>query len=331
MKNILQNKKFAVAILIAAILVSSFIGISKKPQVEAPEGSVALDESLSTAAFSQYIIDDAGILSDKTEESLALYNANWDKRLGAIMAVVTLDKADDAEEAAWDWAERLELGEDDAIVLIAEKTKDYKVVASGGFYDFFDELSPGFVDSCMYEGVQSGDYDFAMIALFTYVHGELCNAGYYSNGQSGDNGSAVVGIIVVLLLCFFLFMMIDRMRYRRYRRRVNRGVVIVRPYYPIFWGRPRYRRPPPPPRPPHNPGPRPPMGGGSRPSGGAFRSKPTQHSGGSFRSGSFGGGSRGGSFGGHSGSFGGGRGGGFGGHSGSFGGGRGGGFGGGRR
>lgn len=322
MKNIFQNKKIAVAVLIAAILLSSVIGIAKKPQVETPEGSVALDESLNTAAFSQYIIDDAGLLSAKTEESLALYNANWDKKLGAIMAVVTLDSAADAEDAAWDWAERLELGEDDAIVVMVKDTRDYKVVASGGFYDFFDELSPGFVDSCMYEGVQSGDYDFAMIALFTYVHGELCNAGYYSNAQS-DDGSAVFGIIAVLLLCFLLFMLIDRMRYRRYQRRVNRGVVIVRPYYPIFWGRPRYRRPPPPPRPPHSGGPRPPMGG-SRPSGGAFRSKPTQHSsfggsrpsGGSFRSGSFGGGSRGGSFGGggRSGGFGGGsRGGGFGG------------------
>ena len=320
MNKLFQKKSFAVAVLVLAILVSSAVGLSKKPKVETPQGSVALDESLNTAAFSQYIVDDAKILSDKTEKSIALYNANWDKRLGAIMAVVTLNKADSAEDAAWEWAEKLELGEDDAILVIVEKTKDYKVVASGGFYDFFADLSASFVDSCMYEGVQKGDYDLAATALFTYVHGELCNAGYYGSGQGGDSGSAVFGIIAVLLLCFFLFMLIDRMRYRRYQRRVNRGVVIVRPYYPIFWGRSRYRRPVSPPRPPRRGGPRPPMGG-SHSSGGAFRSKPTtthhsnfsSHSG-SPRSGSFGGGSRGGSFGGgHSGSFGGGRGGGFGG------------------
>ena len=310
MKKLLQNKTFAILVLALAVIASAIIGLAKKPAVEAPEGSVELDKSLNTVSFYQYIIDEAELLSDETEAAIALYNANWDEEIGAIMAVVTVETADSAEDAAWDWAETLELAEDDAILVIVGDSGDYSVVASGGFYDFFDNLSPGFVDSCMYEGVQKGDYDLAATALFTYVHGELSNAGYLSDDFSDDMVAAFFGLILVLLICFILFVVIDRMRYRRYQRCVRRGVVFVHPYYPIFWGRPHYHRPPPPPRPPHGGGPRPPMGGGRPSGGGAFRS-----GGSAPRSGSFGGGSRGGGFGGsHGGSFGGGsRGGGFGG------------------
>ena len=136
--------------------------------------------------------------------------------------------------------------------------------------------------------------------------------------------SMVTGVAVLLVALFVLWMVLDAMRYRRYRRRYmlpGMGIPTV-PYYPVFWGRPRRRRPPPPPRPPRRPPSPPPRGGGRPPQPPRGGGRPPQPPRGGFGGGGGRGGFGGGSFGG-----GGGRG-GFGG--GSFGGGGGrGGFGGG--
>ena len=147
-----EKKGVAVTVLVLAIVLSSIWGISKKPAVTVPEGGRPLDESLSTESFAPYMIDKAGILSNGTEKAVNLYNANWDGMVGAIIAVVTDKNMDDLEDVAYAWAEELRLGEDDAILVIDAGTKTYRLVASGGFYDFFSSLSPGFVDSYLYGG-----------------------------------------------------------------------------------------------------------------------------------------------------------------------------------
>lgn len=337
--KLLKSKAFAIAVMAAAILLSSVYGLSKRPEVEVVEGGVKLDESLSTTSFAPYVVDGADLLAGKTEKAVSLYNANWDKMAGSIMAVVTVEStASGAEDAAWDWAERLQLGEDDAILLVDAGDGTYSVVASGLFYDRLSAQSPSFVDTCMYDGVQGGDYDAAVLSLFAQVH-PLFSAAHQQ--PAGGSVGGVVAILVLLVVMVVLFSVMDGIRYSSwYGRYGAMGVppVVYRPI--LWWHRPgtgwyrrrydRYRNPRrhDDHRPPGGPGgfgggPRPPMGGGARPP----RSNPP-------RSGSFGGG-RGGGFGGGSsggfgGSFGGGRGGGFGGGSrgGSFGGGRGGGFGG---
>ena len=319
-----QKRGVAIVVLILAIVASSAWGLHKAPAVSTPEGGEKLDPSLSTAAFTQYVRDDAGVLSDKTEEAIGLYNANWDKMFGSIMAVVTTESANDIENAAYDYAIEMQLAENDAILVIAKQQQDYYLLASGNFYDLLSGLSQSFVASCMESGVQKSDYDAAVL------------------------------FIMLLVLLFLIWIWLDRMRYNRYRRRYmmpGMGVPTVM-YHPIFWG----RRPPRGPRPPRSGGPRPPQGGprppysgGSsggnrrppqpprRPSGGSgnsFGGFGSSGRGGGFGSGNFGGfggSSRGGGFGGGGsfGGFGGSRGGGFGGgRSGGFGGGRGGGFGG---
>ena len=366
--KILKSKPFAIMVMILAIVLASFYGLSSKPSVETPAGGVALNESLPTAYYESYIVDEAKVLSSKTEKSLAIYNANWDNMAGRIMAVVTVKYADNTEDAAWDWAEALELGADDAILLFNVKEKECMVVASGSFYDDFSRQSVSFVDSLTYESVQRGDFDAAALDLFAQVH--LFHE-QYSYSYQEVNGVAVVAIILFVVFLIAICTMIDSVRYSRWNARYGTMATPPVVYRPVLWwhrpGSGWYRRRRMPHHPPHHGGPRPPVGGGPRPPmGGGPRppvsggprppvggSRPAgrppvsggpRPSGGSRpSSGSFGGGSRGGSFGsGHSGSFGGGsRGGSFGGSSrgGSFGGGsrgggggsRGGGFGGGRR
>ena len=327
-----QKRGVAIAVLILAIVASSAWGLHKAPAVSTPEGGEKLDPSLSAAAFTQYVRDDAGVLSDKTEEAIGLYNANWDKMFGSIMAVVTTDSESDMENAAYDCAMEMELGENDAVLLIAKQQRDYYLLASGDFYDLLSGLSQSFVASCMADNVQKGDYDAAVCSLCAALHVELSQQ-YQQSEAALDEAANGVMFIMILIIFFVLWIMLDGMRYRRYRRRYmmpGMGVPTVM-YHPIFWGR----------RPPRSGGPRPPQGGSSggnrrppqqprRPSGssgssfGGFGSSGRGGSFGSGNFGGFGGSSRGGGFGG-----GGSRGGGFGGgRSGGFGGGRGGGFGG---
>ena len=68
-----QKRGVAIAVLILAIIASGAWGLHKAPTVSTPEGGEKLDPSLSTAAFTQYVRDDAGVLSDKTEEAIGLY------------------------------------------------------------------------------------------------------------------------------------------------------------------------------------------------------------------------------------------------------------------
>lgn len=342
-----QKRGVAIVVLILAIVASSAWGLHKAPAVSTPEGGEKLDPSLSTAAFTQYVRDEADILSDKTEEAVGLYNANWDKMFGSIMAVVTTESANDIENAAYDYAIEMQLAENDAILVIAKQQQDYYLLASGDFYDLLSGLSQSFVASCMADGVQKGDYDAAVRSLCAALHVELSQQ-YQQSEAALDEAANGVMFIMILIIFFVLWIMLDGMRYRRYRRRYmmpGMGVPTVM-YHPIFWG----RRPPRGPRPPRSGGPRPPQGGrGSssgnrrppqqprRPSGGSgnsFGGFGSSGRGGGFGSGNFGGfggSSRGGGFGGGGsfGGFGGSRGGGFGGgRSGGFGGGRGGGFGG---
>lgn len=344
--KLLKNRAVAIIVLIAAIALSSLYGLSKRPAVAIPEGGAALNTNLSTAYVDKYIVDEAHALSGSARNTINLYNANWDQLAGSILAVVSVRSVGgDIEDAAWDWAGQLQLGEDDAILLLDTGAQDYRLIASGRFYDRLAAQSSSFVDACMVEYVQKGDYSGGVVNLLGQLH--LLIAPAYTEDAFFSGGLAVFGvitavvpIIVLLVVLIVLFNLIDGIRYSSWYGRY--GTMMAPPvvYRPIlWWHRPgsrwfrRRRTPPPPrgpgggfgPRPPMGGGPRPPMGGGPRPPvgrppiGGGPRPTPP-------RSGSFGGGSRGGGFGsGSSGSFGGGS------RSGSFGGGRSGGFGGGSR
>lgn len=354
--KILKNRGFAVLVLVAAIVLSSLYGLSKKPEVEAPEGAVPLDTNLSTSYYEDYIVDEARVLSAKAEKSLSLYNANWDKKLvGGIMAVVTVsDAGGNIEDAAWDWGKSLGLTESDTVLLLDTGTQTGYVAAGGYFYDYLSAQSEGFTDAALAEGLKNGDYGEAALTLFGEVHLLFGSAGSAAGSTGNGVFSLIVSLIPVLVLVvvlLVLFNLMDGIRYSGWYGRYGTMPVPPVVYRPIFWWhRPgsrwyqRRRTPPPPPPPPMGGprGPRPPMGGGPRPprsprppmSGGPRPPRPPVSGG--PRSGGFGGGSRGGGFGSgpRSGGFGGGsRGGGFGSgpRSGGFGGGsRGGGFGGGR-
>ena len=353
----LQKTWFAWLLTALMIVAAVGIGQAKGRQPEPlSTGSTALDRSLSTQQFADYIWDEAGVLSNKNEESICLYNANWAQRYDSIIAVAAVTSVDgDIDEYAYDLGEEIELASADGILVIDVSAKD-AYLAVGPDYPMTDSEITSFMNSGLYDYVQSGKTGEGIINLFgkinsfyvnNYGLGYLDNSSPYSSG--GDAAVGVVMLVIILIAIVLVINALDRARYNTYRRQyygVLNPPVVFRPIF--FWHGPStswYRRhwqrppPPPPPRPPRGPGPgggsfgggsstgfggagnRGPRGGGTfggRPSGGG---RPGGF-GGSFGSSSFGG-SRGGGFGGsRGGGFGGGRSGGFGGGS------RGGGFGG---
>ena len=339
-------KKPAVAWAVTALMIAAAVAIGLS-QANSPGASTSpgtgLDTSLSTGAYAQWIWDESGVLSDKTEERICLYNANWVKRYDSLISVAAVNDTDGMEidDYAYDLGTQIELGSADGILVIDTGSKN-AYLAVGPDYPLTDSQISSYLTDCLYDPVQSGDYGDGVLRLFDAVNGYYVSQyglGYLDNARPGVSfGPSIFNVVVLLVLLFVIASVIDSMRYTTYRRRyygVVNPPVMFRPI--LFWHGPssmwyrrRWHQPPPPP-PPRGPGggfsgfsgPR----GGS--SGGSFSSGP-RGGGFSSRGGGFSSGSRGGGFGGFGGSRGGGfsgssRGGGF--SGGSRGGSRGGGFG----
>jgi len=340
-----QKRGVAVTVMILAILGSIVWGQYKKPA------------ALPGVKYESWVYDGAGLLSPSTEQTVARYNEAWNDAYYALCAVATVRSTQgwDLDEYTSALGERWGLGANDLLLVLIDAADGPSWYMNGGngIMSVITDAEVNRIKTALDSSVYDENWDRAALKAFDVLDavyaahnvggGENYDAVYaYDSGwqDSTSAGGILSTFLVVLFIAFVIWLIVDYIRYNRYRRRYlmpGMGVPTVR-YYPVFWGRSLYRpRPVAPPRPPnqnHRPptggfgGPRP--SGGTRPSGGSYtRPSSSRPSSGSF--GSFGGMSRGGGFGGsRGGSFGGmSRGGGFGGsRGGGFGGGRGGGFGG---
>ena len=373
--KLFQKRSVAAIVMVAAIVVGILLGQARKPDT-------SVEATTNLSGSYQYTFDTEGVISEKTMKYIDAMNASLFAQTGAQIVVDVLDTTGSTDIDVYAEKRFTSLGvgsaeRDNGILLVLALENYYKGQPVGDYYmawgSGWNSSETNNFQNIMWDEMEApfvaGDYDRAVRNTFDELVDYLADGygvtvrenyipavgssyhslgGDYSTVSTGyvapTAGSVFGKMIVLLLVLLIIWIILDNMRYKRYRRRYMRpGMGIpTRPYYPVFWGRPRRRREPRPPRRPPTPprsggNRRPPSGGGfggshRPPTGGSFGGSRRPSSGGSFRGGSFGGGSFGGGarrggFGG--GSFGGGAGrGGFGG--GSFGGGAGrGGFGGG--
>ncbi len=330
-----EKRGAALAVLVIAIVGAVFIGQSRKDSFIAKKPTALLDVQYQT-----WICDDAGLLNDQTEQLIRDYNASWNEKYYGVVAVASIGHLTgwDAEDYAASLGEAWGLGSNDMILLLV-KDGDWQVYCGDNVGYTMTDTQQNKLRQAIETTYYSDDFDSAVTAFFRqadvfYAQADLSggssnDSGWYAPATpaAASAGGTSIGGVVVLIICIFLvWMVLDAIRYSRYRRRyiVGAPVNVVRPvYYPVFWGRryapprpPRAPRPPRPPRgggprPPYG-GPRPPMGGGAprpprpnnRPSGGPRPSsprpsaprpsRPSRPSGSGFSGGGFGGGSRGG-------------------------------------
>ena len=345
--KIFQKRSVAALVMVAAIMLSCIWGQAKKPD-SSQEASTTVVGSYT------YTYDHAHVLTDAVMERIDALNTSLFAQTGAQILVVTVDTTGGTDIV--DYAQQLgnqygvgsaERNNGVVLVLALDDVTDsglkgdYGVALGEGLYDYEDELT-GILYANMETDFAAGDYSAGVATTFdayidwfssfyhvtiqeNYVPAvrETYSSGSYHTQTSGyiapALGSLVADVIIMLVVLLIVWMILDAFRWRRYRRRyMGPGMGIPpRPYYPVFWGRPRRHRPPPPP--PGRGGPRGPGGpgsfGGPPPRNGGFGGpgsrpprggRPSGGSRGGFGGGSFGGSSRGGSRGGFGGgSFGG--------------------------
>lgn len=316
--KLFQKRPVAAAVMVLAILAGVLLGQARRPD-DTSEPSTAIVGTYT------YVYDHAGVLTDKTMEHIDAMNASLFAQTGAQIMVVTVDSTGDQtlEEYAIELGNRYQVGDAErnnglVIVLALENIAqnglvgDYWEVSGNGLADYDNQLS-NIIWMYMEDDFAAGDYDAgvqktvdAYMDWFAGFYGvEIrenyipavretysTGAGYYTQNagyMAPTFGALAARLAVLLVVLLVIWMILDRIRYDRYRRRcMMPGMGIpTRRYYPVFWGRPRRRRPPPPPRPPRRP---PPSGGRG---GGGTSPRPPQppRSGGSSAGrGSFGGG-----------------------------------------
>lgn len=296
-------------------------------QIRKPDESQA--PSTAIVGTYTYVYDYAGVLTDETMAHIDAMNASLFAQTGAQLMVQTVSTTGgvDIVDYATDLGNEYGVGSrerNNGLVLVLALDDmspsgllgDYGVSGGDGLYQYGQELT-SLLYAYMEEDFAAGDYDAAVrktadayFDWFADFYGVSVRENYIP--AVGDTYSAGNGYytqntgylppapdviaaraMVMLGVLLVLWIILDGMRYSRYRRRYLRPGMGRPPvlYYPIFWGRPRRPRPPRPPR-------RPPTGGGFS-GGGSFGRGPGGSRGSFGGGGSFGrgfGGSRGGGF-----------------------------------
>lgn len=267
------NRVVGVIAVVLAIIAAVVLGQVRKEHFLSKEPTDLLE-----VEYRQWICDEAKLLSDATEQTVEQYNAAWDEKHYAVVAVATLERLNgwDAEEYAAALGKEWGLGENDMILVLVEND-DWQVYmgdyVGGVMQDYQQQKLRQAIDAPYYDG----DFDGAVTAFFrqadvfyaqvnpsqkmTSYGGDY---GWYAPVEHGKQaGGGIGGVIVLVLLIFLVWVLLDRVRYNRYRRRyVRPGIIAPVVYYPIFWGRSLYR--------PARPVAPPP------PAGGVYRSRPAQ-------------------------------------------------------
>ncbi len=308
-----RKRGVAIAVMVLAIAAAIAWGQYKKPA------------SLPKVRYETWVCDEAGLLSGTAERLIEQYNAKWDDAYYALCAVATVrsTRGWTLDDYTTTLGENWGLGSNDLLLVLIDAVDGPSWYVNGGA-GIMNELTAAEKNRIQYVldvDVYAERWDDAAEDLFDVLDSVYAaHYGGVSGGNSGGGdvsgngwqdkagvGSVIKTFLLVLLAAFVLWVVLDRLRYNRYRRRLASGTIPAVRYVPVFWGRNMYKpRPTVKPQPHNNYRPssgggggfvRPPTSGGgsaggshTRPSGSHARPS----SGGFGRMGGFGGGSRGG-------------------------------------
>ncbi len=267
--------------------------------------AVALAAALPAAAApevdtSKAVIDNAGVLSEDTEEYITGVSISLQESCGAQIGVYTTEYIGNStvEGYAYELFNAWGLGDADKdngvlLLMVPGEDKCFLMPGAGIETQLTIDMLQTIMDDDFYPNWDEGDYDAAAQETVAALGERLCriygvtldtsgSGGTDSAAAPEKNGIGFMGVLLILIAVALVIAVLSSL----FRPRRPRGFGSN-----LFWygmGRAsRPRRSPPPPPPPRRDPPRPPRGGsGFGGMGGAPRS------GGSFRSG--GGGTRGG-------------------------------------
>ena len=295
------NRVVGIIAVVLAIVAAVVLGQMRKEHFLSKSPTELLE-----VEYRQWICDEAKLLDDATVKTVEQYNAAWDEKYYAVVAVASVermlgwDETDYAAALGQKWG----LGENDMILVLVEDG-DWQVYMGDYVGAMMQDYQQQKLRQAIDEPYYDGDFDGAVTAFFRQAdvfYAQLdpshkssgwygSDEGWYAPEQHGkEPGGGIVGVIFLILMIFVVWVLLDRVRYTRYRRRyILPGIVAPVGYYPIFWGRSLYR-----PARPRPVAPPPPMGGGYQPRPNQSRPMNNRPTGG-FNGGGFSGGRRSGS------------------------------------
>ena len=293
------NRVVGIIAVVLAIVAAVVLGQMRKDHFLSKSPTELLE-----VEYRQWICDEAKLLDDATVKTVEQYNEAWDEKYYAVVAVASVERMVGWNETDYAAAlgQKWGLGENDMILVLVEDG-DWQVYmgdyVGAMMQDYQQQKLVQALDSAYYDG----DFDGAVTAFFrqcdvfygqidpAHKSGAYYGGDWYAPVEHGkEAGGGIVGVIFLILTIFVVWVLLDRVRYTRYRRRyILPGIVAPVGYYPIFWGRSLYR-----PARPRPVAPPPPMGGGYQPRANQSRPMNNRPTGG-FNGGGFSGGRRSGS------------------------------------
>ena len=232
----------AATLVVAVFAAIKMIVVANRPLVEAPKGTAPLDNKLDTAGVAHLVVDEAGVLPEETEQIILIYNANWSQLEDRVMAVVTVESTKNAEEDAWQWAERLSLGRNDALLLFESNGGRSGALVSGGtFREDIDTLNYGYLERLTYMPLRAGDFDVAVLNVFERMHYLYGYDGEQHRRAEVREGVIALSVLAVLILPILLHMIGEKIDGPRFKRWYNAYGISDVPTVPwktvFFWHR----------------------------------------------------------------------------------------------
>ncbi len=233
--------------------------------------------AVSAAPENSCVLDEANVLSERTEQAVNDLTIALDEACGAQIGVLTVEFTGDSTTAdfAVDTFNTWGVGDPDknngVLLLLVTGAEDYYCAVGTGLEK---DLTPQKVDDLLWnnleEGFAKGDYDAGVVAFTNAMYDELCDIYGVQPDQSTGGGApepvperpsfvARVGsfftltiLMVVLIFLVVLGRILHPVRYVRSRWfGYSYPPPPPRRHFYGGWS----RRPPPPPRPPHSGGP----------------------------------------------------------------------------
>ena len=179
-----KKHSVAWAVLVLAVAASVCIGFARKDHFLAKQPTELLE-----VQYRQWICDDADLLSSGTEQLIEQYNADWDERYYAVVAVATVEHLTgwEGQEYAANLGQQWGLGENDMILLLVEDG-DWQVYYGDRVGACMTDTQQQKLRSAIDSPYYTGDFNAAVTAFFRqsdvfYAQAQLNTGESYGSDQ----------------------------------------------------------------------------------------------------------------------------------------------------
>ena len=217
-----MRSKIVTGILAVLAVAAAIICVNAtRPLITAPKGTEPLDLKLDTVDVERFVVDEMDVLSEDMEKVICIYNANWRVLAGRVLAVVTVQSVEKAENAAWQWMESLSMSENDALLLIETTgSKKCALVSCGTFREDIATLSETYLTQLTYQDIHAGYFNAAVLAVFDkfhYFYGYDIERHRQSVAKEGAIAFAVIAVLMLPVLLHMIGETVDKRRFKRWR------------------------------------------------------------------------------------------------------------------